>query len=85
MLTVTPAARERLVAMLQEAPEAAVVRIVFGFRGLEFQCSAVFPGDTTFSHEGRIVLAMDRHLTDALRDKTLDMRDTPEGRILDLS
>jgi hypothetical protein len=84
MLTITPDAGRRLIEMLGHAPPGVVIRIVFGFTGLRFQYSAVCPGDVAFSHDQRVVLALDRHLTDALSDKTLEMRDSDEGPILDL-
>ncbi len=84
MLTVTEAAGAHLAAMIDRASEGAVVRIVFGFRGLEFQPSAPLPGDSEFTHRGRIVLVLDANLSQALKDKTLDVRHTEDGEELDL-
>jgi hypothetical protein len=84
MLTITPGAGERLTSMLADAAPGIVVRIVFGFHGLSFQPSAVCPGDTTFLHAGRVVLTLDRHLSQALAEKTLHLRPTRDGEELDL-
>jgi hypothetical protein len=84
MLTITESAGERLTAMLEDSAPGVVVRIVFGFRGLSFQPSAVCPGDTTFMHHDRVVLTIDRHLSEALAERTLHIRSTREGEILDL-
>ena len=86
MLTVTHTAAAYLTQMLEdmEAPEGIVVRIVFGFRGLEFQASAECPGDTSFAFEGKTVLVLDNHLTTALETKTLDTRQIGQELTLDL-
>ena len=86
MLTITDAAGAYLTEMLQKAnaPEGVVVRIVFGFHGLEFQPSATCPGDTTFDFGGKTVLVLDKHLSTALSAKTLDTRKMGERVTLDL-
>ena len=86
MLTLTESAGALLDAMLRKADAAddIVVRIVFGFRGLEFQISAECPNDTTYEFQGKTVLVLDPHLTDALASKTLDTRQVSGRLTLDL-
>jgi len=37
------------------------------------------PSDTTFSHEGRIVLVLDEQSSQLLKNRMLDTRETDEG------
>ena len=78
------ASSEYLVHMLDEDPAGETVRFVFGLRGLEPQPSVVLPGDTTFEHEGRLVVVLDKTMCQMLEDKTLDVEDTKDGPILRL-
>jgi hypothetical protein len=84
MFTITDAARAYLVRMLDEDPAGETVRFVFGLRGLEPQPSVVLPGDTTFKHEGRIVVVLDKTMCQMLEDKTLDVEETKDGPTLRL-
>ena len=67
-----------------DAAEGIVVRIVFGFGGLEFQISAECPNDTAFQFQGKTVLVIDAHISDALASKTLDTRKIGGQLTLDL-
>ncbi len=81
MLTVTDSAGDHLAKLLDgpDIPQEAVVRFVLQEEGLALQLGSEQPGDTTFSHGERIVLAMDAPIAEALADKTLDVYSTPEG------
>ena len=86
MLTVTERAGAFLDEMLQgvDAAEDITVRIVFGFRGLEFQISAECPNDSAFQFHGKTVLVVDAHLSEALAEKILDTRQIDGTWALDL-
>ena len=84
MLTITEAAAAYLANKLDEEPAGEAVRFVFGLQGLEPQPSVVLPGDTTFEHQGRIVLVLDKTMSQMLEDKTLDVEETKDGSTLRL-
>ena len=86
MLTVTERAGAFLDEMLQgvDAAEDITVRIVFGFRGLQFEISAECPNDSAFQFQGKTVLVVDAHLSGALAAKTLDTREIDGRLALDL-
>lgn len=87
MLKVTPAASVRLAEMLVEvmAPEDGAVRFVVQ----DDACINMEPGipgphDTTFSHDGKIVLVLDEAAVDVTREMVLDVADDGDGRRLSL-
>ncbi|NOX56230.1 MAG: HesB/YadR/YfhF-family protein [Planctomycetes bacterium] len=86
MLTVSESACELIGQLLIEvqATEGFVVRIVPGETGLFLAIDQIHPGDATYEHEGKPVLAVSQILADLLEDQTLDVQDTPSGRELTL-
>jgi Fe-S cluster assembly iron-binding protein IscA len=85
MLTVTETAGQHLSQILEQAPGEAVVRFIPQENGLAMQLDNVRPGDTTFEHEEKPVLAMDTRVAEALDGRTLDVQSTEEGPRLALS
>jgi len=76
MLTVSYTAGEHLDLMLAEAnvPDDAVVRVVVERRGVDLGIDIVRPGDTTFDHGGKVVLAIDEQASELLADMQLDVK-----------
>lgn len=92
MMTVTPAARERLAEALdqmdEQAPENACFRIVRGEDDqLTLSLGVVDEQDVTFEQEDKTVLAIEPAVVEACENRTLDIDDNgPEGRsVLTLS
>ena len=87
MLTVTEVALFELLHMLTEAEAAddVVVRFLIIDKKLEIRLDSERPGDSTFTHEERTVLAIDPELSKTLSDKTLDVQQTEEGPQLSFS
>ncbi len=81
MLTLTPAAKALLSRLLEEknTPESEAARFVFNRDNLTVEIDVPRTSDTTFDHEGRIVLLLDKEAADILSNNTLDVKDTPEG------
>jgi hypothetical protein len=79
MLMVTEGARHRLAKMLGEieAPAETVVRLVLvGADGMIVtEPGITLPGDTSFEHEGRAVLALDEQVGALLDDQILYLDD----------
>ena len=86
MLTVTQAAYAQLVQLLDEAegPKGTAVRYVIEKDGFTVQFDRPRSSDTTFEHEGRIVLALDKQISRKLSKKTLDVKQTLGGVVLGL-
>ena len=83
MLSLSYTAAERLDHMLAdaEAHEDAVIRVVVEDGQFGLEIDTVQPGDTTFAHAERTVLAIDAQLSDSLADQRLDLHvedDQPE-------
>ncbi len=62
-----------------EAPENAIVRFEQKEDGLAIRLGNAYLGESTFAHEGRTVLVLDKELCQGLADNTLDVEDTDEG------
>lgn len=92
MMTVTPAARERLAEALdqleEEAPQDACFRIVHG-QDNQLTLSLGVPSDedTTFEKDEKTILAIAPNVVEACENRTLDVEDEgPEGKsVLTLS
>ncbi len=83
MLSLSDTAGEHLARVLAEAnaPEDAVIRLVVEDGNLGLEIDTVKPGDTTFAHAERSVLAIDAQISESLADKRLDLHvedDQPE-------
>lgn len=78
MLTVTEPAAAYLSQLLEKAPEEAVVRFVPQQNGLGLEFGTEMPGDTTFNHDEKTVLALDTSVAKALNDRTLDVQSTEQ-------
>ncbi len=76
MFSLSYTAGEHLAYMLVEAnaPEAAVIRVVVEDRKLGLDIDTVQPGDTTFAHAERTVLAIDTQICESLADRKLDVK-----------
>jgi hypothetical protein len=79
MLRLTEAARAHLAQILDqtEAPNEMTIRFVptEGHR-LVVYLDYARPGDTTFIHQGKVVLALDAQATHALTRHTVDLQRT---------
>ena len=75
MLSLSYTADERLDHMLadSEAPEDAVMRFVLDGNGFNLGIDTVRPGDTTFDHLEKVVLAIDEQVSKLLADRKLDV------------
>ena len=88
MLTVSDAACEHLVAVLdqmEEAPDGAAIRILTGPQGLNMAVDTPNDGDKTVEHDGRTVLVLDEAVCNLLDERTLDIQDTEQGKALAIS
>ncbi len=76
MFTVSYTASEHLALMLAEAnaPDAAVFRLVVKNDETELEIGTVQPGDTTFDHAEKTVLAIDEQVSELLADMQLDVK-----------
>ncbi len=75
MLSLSYTAGEHLAHELAQAnaPEDAVIRVVVEEGQLGLIIDTVQPGDTTFAHAERTVLAIDAQISESLADKRLDL------------
>ncbi len=83
MFSLSYTAGEHLAHMLAQANarEDAVIRVVAHEGKLGGVIDTVEPGDTTFAHAEKTVLAIDAQISKSLADKTLDLHveiDQPE-------
>ncbi len=80
MLTVSYTAGEHLDLMLAEAnvPDDAVVRVVVEGDVISLEIDTARPGDTTFDHAEKVVLAIDEQVSELLADMKLDVKVTGE-------
>ncbi|MGE5336549.1 MAG: hypothetical protein ACM3PU_01900 [Gemmatimonadota bacterium] len=67
-----------------EAPQELAVRLMVDDEGLTAVIDEERPGDTIFHHDGRKVLLLDDHASEALTARTLDLRPTEDGQRLGL-
>jgi hypothetical protein len=65
--------------LLNTRPDNAVLRIVRQKQRLRLRLGTVHPGDQTFVHDGKVVLALDEHMGTSLTFRQLDLKET-EGR-----
>jgi hypothetical protein len=65
--------------LLNAKPENAVLRIVRRDQRLRLRFGTVRPGDQTFVHDGRIVLALDERVGTSLSLRQLELRQTDDG------
>ncbi len=79
MLTVTAIAAERLSLLLNDTSLDRAVRIVRRKQGLKLRRDFARSGDTTFAHQGRVVLVLDARMAESLTTRTLDVRETEGG------
>jgi hypothetical protein len=89
MLTVSHAASELLdqwLSSVDEAPEDAVIRLVAKDDEIGFAIDTVQPGDETFAHAEKTVLAIDEQISRLLANKKLDVEvtgDQPELTLME--
>ncbi|MCK6456599.1 MAG: hypothetical protein L6Q92_08735 [Phycisphaerae bacterium] len=81
MLTVTPAALERLSRKLvyKKAAEGAALRFVRARKCWRLKLDRPRPDDATFTHEGRRVLVLDQAVAEAMAAMTLSVHSTEAG------
>jgi hypothetical protein len=65
--------------LLSARPENAVLRIVRQDQRLRLRLGIVRPGDQTFVHDGRVVLAIDERLGTKLGQRQIELRETDDG------
>ncbi len=88
MFSLSYTAAEHLAYELAQAnaPEDAVIRVVVEDGEFGLAMDTVQPGDTTFAHAERTVLAIDAQISESLADKRLDLHvedDQPELAIVE--
>jgi hypothetical protein len=79
MLHVSTPAAARLAHLLNARPENAVFRIVRRDQRCRLRLGTVLPGDQTFVHDGRVVLALDERMGTTLSLRQLELRQTDDG------
>ena len=81
MVTVTERAREHLLGILADYPDADVgLRLVVHSRGqLRLINDTERKGDQVVEHEGRKVLLVHQQVTEALQGTVVDCEETAEG------
>ena len=81
MLTMTEAAAGYLTDVLKgaKASHETAVRLTKKGKGFSSALDTARPGDITIAHSGRNVLLMDATTSDILAQRSLDLRDTPDG------
>ena len=84
MLTVTLAARERLLSRLgrKKASEDVAMRFTRTEDGWRLRLDRAGPDDTAFTCEGRNVLLLDKAVAEAMAALTLEVRSTANGERL---
>ncbi len=80
MLTLSYTAGERLSLILADAgaPDDAAIRMVVDGDGFDLQFDTPRSGDTTFDHAAKVVLVIDKEVSDLLADTKLDVKVTGE-------
>ncbi len=84
MLTITSAAYSRLHAMLSTQPVEFAARLSRKDDRTRVHRDKRRPGDKVVKHEGRVVLLMNKSMSQRLQDKVLDVRKTEDGPKLGL-
>jgi hypothetical protein len=79
MLTISSSAAARMAHLLSVKDNQDVMRIIRRDDRLRMQVSKLRPGDQTFVHDGRVVLALDQLLNKSLSRRELDLRQTTAG------
>ncbi len=79
MLQVSSSAAARMAHLLNAKPGNAVLRIVRQNERLRLRLGIVRPGDQTFVHEGRVVLAVDERMGTKLTSRQIELRETDAG------
>ena len=79
MLTVTPPAFARMALLLKTEEKNAVLRIIRRNKRLKIRVSSLRPGDQTFNHNGKVVLAIDSKVSPSLSKRHLDVHQTEDG------
>ena len=81
MLEITAVVATYLSDWLRDAnaSKGSCVRLMLQKSGLELTVDEVRPGDTTFDHEGSVLLVVDVQVHRLLDGKTLDIRDRGDG------
>ncbi|MSR56722.1 MAG: hypothetical protein EXS05_03505 [Planctomycetaceae bacterium] len=84
MLTVTDPASARLAHLLNEKAKDAVVRIIRFKNRLRLRLDHLRPADSTYSHNGRVVLVIGERTSASLASQKLGVRETDSGPRLSL-
>lgn len=85
MLKVSTPAAVRMTHLLNPKGAAAVLRIIRRDARFRLRVSHLRPGDQTFSHDGRVVLVLDKRMHKSLSRVHLDVRQTDTGPRLKLT
>ncbi len=88
MLTLSYTASEHLALMLAqaEAPDDAVIRLVAKDNEIGLTIDTAQPGDATFAHAEKTVIAFDEQISRLLANKKLDVEvtgDRPELTLME--
>ena len=86
MLQMTEDAGDLLTQYLKDSDKTrkAAVRFVLEDGEFSLEFDRPHPGDAQFLHAGRLVLLMDRAISESLANHTLDVTTTPQGQTLRL-
>ena len=79
MLKVSSRAAERMAHLLNAKSDEVVLRIIRRDNRLRMGFGHLRPGDQTFVHQGRVVLALDERVGKSLSLRQLDLRETKRG------
>ena len=84
MLSMTDSAGARLTDLLTSKADGSVARIIRNRDRLHLRVGQLRASDQTFSHEGRVVLALDMEIASTLSLRELDLCATSSGKRLRL-
>ena len=79
MLKVSIPAAARMAQLLSAKADDAVLRIIRSKDRLRLRLGRMHPGDQTFAHNGRVVLAIDQRVGSSISLRQLDIRQTDTG------
>ena len=87
MLQVTRNASELLAHYLEESEtnRNAAIRFVLDRENFSLEIDNPHPGDAQFRFGGRVILVLDRVLSDSLSNNVLDVKQTAGGPALELA
>lgn len=85
MLSISDPAAARMTDLLVPRADDAVLRIVRRDGRYRLRVSRVLPGDQTFAHAGRVVLALDEQTKKSLAQRSLGLRHSATGPRLNLT